>query len=104
MSEAGVTAGIVPPPLAPPRRRRTDGPSPLAELSRSSLPSTLLLLLMTVGEREGAEPLGQVIGGLAALKRCLAAECDANALEIRRLEGEAISAVFSAVETLRHGG
>ncbi len=75
----------------------------LDALTRSALPSMLLMLLMRAGERDDTEPLGHAVGRLGALQGHLARRGDTGALasETRQLGRDAVGALFSAVTTLR---
>ena len=75
----------------------------LDALTRSTLPSMLLMLLMRAGERDGTEPLGRAVGRLGALQGHLARRGDNETLapETRQLGRDAVGALFSAVTTLR---
>lgn len=75
----------------------------LDALTRSALPSMLLMLLMRAGERDDTEPLGHAVGRLGALQGHLARRGDSGALapETRQLGRDAVGALFSAVTTLR---
>lgn len=81
-------------------RRRFDKTSHLAELSQSTLPPMLLLLLMAAGEPNSAEPLGHAIGCLGALQEHIAMGRNSSP-ETRKRGREAVGALFSAVATLR---
>ncbi len=81
--------------------RPAAAPKSLTELSQSTLPPMLLLLLMTAGQRDGTEPLGRAIDCLGALQALIETGRDGSSPEARRLSREAVSAMFSAVSTLR---
>ena len=79
--------------------------SHLDALTRSSLPSMLLMLLMRVGERDGTEPLGRAVGCLGmlqgALAQCREGDRDTLGPEAQKLGRDAVGALISAIKTLR---